>query len=140
MNLVSQIFAGATALIAVGLLEIFRHGDRRFYRIFLIKPEDVPAVRMWAMNVGAYNIAFGLGIASGLWLVNSANAASGSAIVIFCCVSQFILGIWLWITEKATAHKCHRTGTRSRSGGGLLRCIPVKPPDSARVVTSRRRV
>ncbi|MDR7158488.1 putative membrane protein [Arthrobacter sp. BE255] len=89
------------ALVSVGLLEIFRHGDRRFYRIFLIKPEDVPAVRMWAMNVGAYNIAFALGIASGLWMVNfSGNAASGSAIVLFCCASQFILGIWLWITEK----------------------------------------
>ncbi|WP_310163369.1 DUF1304 family protein [Arthrobacter sp. BE255] len=103
MNLLSQIFAGTTALalVSVGLLEIFRHGDRRFYRIFLIKPEDVPAVRMWAMNVGAYNIAFALGIASGLWMVNfSGNAASGSAIVLFCCASQFILGIWLWITEK----------------------------------------
>lgn len=103
MNLVSQIFAGATALalIGVGLLEIFFHGDRRFYRLFLIKPEDVAAVRMWAMNIGAYNIAFGLGIASGLWMVNfSGNSAGGSAIVIFCCTSQFILGIWLWITEK----------------------------------------
>jgi putative membrane protein len=103
MNLLSQVFAGATALalIAVGLLEIFFHGDRRFYRIFLIKPEDVPAVRMWAMNIGAYNITFGLGIASGLWMVNfSGNAAMGSAIVVFCCASQFILGIWLWITEK----------------------------------------
>ncbi|HEY9355710.1 MAG TPA: DUF1304 family protein [Arthrobacter sp.] len=103
MNLLSQIVAGTTALalVSVGLLEIFRHGDRRFYRIFLIKPEDVPAVRMWAMNVGAYNIAFALGIASGLWMVNfSGNAASGSAIVLFCCASQFILGIWLWITEK----------------------------------------
>ena len=103
MNLLSQIFAGATAfaLIAVGLLEIFFHGDRRFYRLFLINPEDVPAVRMWAMNVGAYNIAFGLGIASGLWLVNfSGNAASGSAIVVFCCASHVLLGFWLWITEK----------------------------------------
>jgi len=103
MNIVSQIIAGATALalIGVGLLEIFFHGNRRFYWLFLIKPEDVAAVRMWAMNIGAYNIAFGLGIASGLWMVNfSGNAAGGSAIVIFCCASQFILGIWLWITEK----------------------------------------
>ena len=103
MNLLSQIFAGATALalIAVGLLEIFFHGDRRFYRIFLIKPEDVSGVRMWAMNVGGYNIVFGLGIASGLWMVNfSGNAAGGSAIVIFCCASHIVLGIWLWITEK----------------------------------------
>ncbi len=103
MNLLSQIFAGITALalIAVGPLEIFFHGDRRFYRIFLVKPEDVAAVRMWAMNVGAYNIAFGLGIVTGLWMLNSAgNAAGGSAIVIFCCASHFLLGIWLWITEK----------------------------------------
>ena len=103
MNLLSQIFAGATALalIVVGLLEIFAHGDRRFYRIFLIKPEDVQAVRMWAMNIGAYNIAFALGIATGLWMLNfSGDAARGSAIVIFCCTAQVLLGIWLWITEK----------------------------------------
>lgn len=103
MNLLSQIFAGATALalFSVGLLEIFLHGDRRFFRIFLIKPDDVPAVRMWAMNIGAYNIAFALGITAGLWMVNfSGDAAGGSAIVLFCCASQFFLGIWLWITEK----------------------------------------
>lgn len=103
MNLLSQIFAGATALalIVVGLLEIFAHGDRRFYRIFLIKPEDVQAVRMWAMNIGAYNITFALGILTGLWMVNfTGDPASGSAIVIFCCTAQMLLGIWLWITEK----------------------------------------
>lgn len=103
MNLLSQILAGGTsfALITVGLLEIFFHGDRRFYRIFLIDPENVPAVRMWAMNVGAYNIVFGLGIAAGLWMINlSDNPAGGSAIVIFCCAGHVILGIWLWITEK----------------------------------------
>lgn len=103
MNLLSQVFAGATALalIGVGVLEIFFHGDRRFYRIFLIKPEDVPGVRMWAMNVGAYNIAFGMGIAAGLWMVNfSRDADGGAAIVIFSCASHVFLGIWLWITEK----------------------------------------
>ena len=103
MNLLSQIIAGATALalIAVGLLEIVAHGDRRFYRIFLIKPEDVQAVRMWAMNIGAYNIAFALGIATGLWMLNfSGDAAGGSAIVLFCCAAQMLLGIWLWVTEK----------------------------------------
>lgn len=86
MNLLSLIFAGTTALalFSVGLLEIFRHGDRRLYRIFLIKDEDVPAVRMWAMSIGAYSIAFALGIASGLLIVNvPGNAVGGSAIVVF---------------------------------------------------------
>lgn len=103
MNLLSQIFAGTTALalFSVGVLEIFRHGDRRFFRIFLIKPDDVPAVRMWAMNIGANNIAYALGIGSGLWMVNvSGDATAGAAIVLFCCASQFLLGIWLWITER----------------------------------------
>lgn len=103
MNVLSQVLAVATAfaLILVGVLEIFFHGKRRFYRILLIRPEDVPAVRMWAMNVGAYNIVFGLGIASGLWMLNfSSNVAGGTAIVIFCCASHVILGLWLWITEK----------------------------------------
>lgn len=103
MNLLSQIFAGATALalFVVGLLEIFAHGNRRLYPIFLIKPEDVQAVRMWAMNIGAYNITFALGIATGLWMLNfSGDPAGGTAIVIFCCTAQMLLGIWLWITEK----------------------------------------
>lgn len=102
MNLVSQILAGVTGLtlVGVGVLEIFFHGDQRFNRIFLIRPADVAAVRMWAMNVGAYNIAFGLGLAVGLWLVNGGSAASGVAIVLFCCASHVFLGFWLWVTEK----------------------------------------
>ena len=102
MNVLSQILAGSTglALISVGILEIFFHGDQRFHRIFLIRPDDVRAVRMWAMNVGAYNISFGLGIAAGLWMVNTGNAAGGTAIVLFCCASHVFLGFWLWVTEK----------------------------------------
>ena len=102
MNVLSQVFAGATAvaLLGVGVLEIFFHGDRRFHSLFLIEPEDVRAVRMWAMNIGAYNITFALGIAAGLWMVNFADSGAGAAIVLFCCAAQVVLGIWLWITER----------------------------------------
>jgi len=102
MNLLSQVLAGATALalISVGLMEIFRHGDQRLHRFFLIEPQDVRAVRMWAMNVGAYNVTFGVGMAVGLWMVNSGNPTGGAAIVLFCCASHVFLGFWLWVTEK----------------------------------------
>ncbi|MGP0222195.1 DUF1304 family protein [Paenarthrobacter sp. NCHU4564] len=102
MNLLSQLLAGLTALtlLSVGTLEIFFHGDQRFHRLFLIKPPDVAAVRMWAMNVGAYNIVYGIGIAVGLWMVNFGNAAGGVAIVLFCCASHVFLGFWLWVTER----------------------------------------
>ena len=103
MNVLTQILAGLTAvgLLVMGVLEITRHGDPRMHRLLLIEPEDVPAVRMWAMNIGAYNIAFALGIACGLWLVNSPGPPhAGAAIVVFCCSAQFLLGIWLWVTER----------------------------------------
>ena len=103
MNLLSQILAGMTgvALLIIGPLEILRHGDQRLHPLFLIAPEDVPAVRMWAMNIGAYNVTFGLGIACGLWMLNGPGLVeAGTAIVVFCCVSQFLLGIWLWVTER----------------------------------------
>ncbi|WOC61038.1 DUF1304 family protein [Paenarthrobacter sp. AT5] len=85
---------------SVGILEIFFHGDQRFHRIFLIQPDDVRAVRMWAMNVGAYNFAFAFGLAVGLLMVNTGNAAGGTSIVLFCCASHVFLGFWLWVTEK----------------------------------------
>lgn len=103
MNLLSQILAGMSgvALLIIGPLEILRHGDQRLHSLFLIAPEDVPAVRMWAMNIGAYNVTFGLGIACGLWMLNGPGLLeAGTALVVFCCVSQFLLGIWLWVTER----------------------------------------
>lgn len=103
MNLLSQILAGMTglALLIIGPLEITRHGDQRLHPLFLIEPRDVPAVRMWAMNIGAYNVTFGLGIACGLWMLNGpVLLEAGTAIIVFCCVSQFLLGVWLWVTER----------------------------------------
>lgn len=38
---------------------------------------------MWAMNVGAYNFAFAFGLAVGLLMVNTGNAAGGTSIVLF---------------------------------------------------------
>ncbi|WP_062520436.1 DUF1304 family protein [Demequina silvatica] len=103
MSVLSQVFAGATALalIVVGLIEILRHGDQRFHRILLIALEDVPAVRMWAMNIGAYNITTAIGIVVGLCMVHlSGNVAGGTAIVIALCAAQVFLGFWLWVTER----------------------------------------
>jgi len=73
MNVISQVIAVLTALalIGIGVLEIFFHADRRFHRLFLIEPADAPAVRMWAMNIGAYNIGQALfpGLVVVFWLL-----------------------------------------------------------------------
>jgi putative membrane protein len=137
MNVLSQIFAGVTALalFAVGMLEIFFHGDRRFHSLFLIEPDDVRAVRMWAMNVGAYNITFALGIAVGLWMVNFSDLGAGTAIVLFCCAGQVALGIWPHNDRLAGAidPASHRsvmasTDARLRKPGFALAFLDVDEP------------
>jgi uncharacterized membrane protein len=61
MNLIAQILAVLVGvmLIGVGVLEVFFYRDQRFSKIFLIKPQDVDAVRLWTVNVGFYNILMG---------------------------------------------------------------------------------
>ena len=103
MNLVTQIAAGlyAVILVAVGTLEIFAHGDQRFRSIFYVEPGTERAVRMWAMNVGMYNILTALGIGAGIWLGNSGGEAGlqASALVTVALAAHLILGPWLWGTE-----------------------------------------
>ncbi|MFI7483819.1 DUF1304 family protein [Kocuria sp. M1R5S2] len=102
MNLLSQIFAGATALalVTVFVLEAFFHHRRALYPIFLIRPEDVPAVRMWAVNVGFYNLCYAIGIIIGLVLLHSEWVEAGRALVLFGCASHVVLGVVLFASER----------------------------------------
>lgn len=104
MNIVTQVAAGlyAVTLVAVGLLEIFFHGDQRFRAIFYVEPGTEGAVRMWAMNIGMYNILSALGIGMGIWLSASAGEArfAGIGIVLATLAVHLVLGPWLWITER----------------------------------------
>lgn len=105
MNSITQIAAGlyAATLVAVGILEIFFHGDQRFRPIFYVEPGSEGAVRMWAMNVGAYNVLTAAGIASGLWMVNAGPGlapGAGTGIVLFVLAAHLLLGPWLAVTER----------------------------------------
>jgi putative membrane protein len=101
MNLIAQILAVLVGvlLIGVGVLEVFFYRDQRFNRIFLIKPQDADAVRLWTVNVGFYNILMGIGIIVGVVLVNLGQVDAGRAIVWLVCISHFILGITLALVE-----------------------------------------
>jgi hypothetical protein len=53
MNAFTQVMAvlvGLT-LVVVGILESFFYRRPELYPIFLIRPEDVPAVRLWTVNL-----------------------------------------------------------------------------------------
>jgi putative membrane protein len=94
MNAVAQILSGlmALVLIVMWVLEAFFHKARALYPILRIDAEDVPAVRMWAINVGFYNLCYGVGILVGLWLVSVGWVEAGRGIVCFCLASHVLLG------------------------------------------------
>ncbi len=101
MNGLAQVIAvlvGVT-LVVMFVLEVFFHGRRALYPIFLIKPADVPAVRMWAVNVGCYNLCYGVGVLLGVVLLHTGSADVGRALVLFTCASHVFLGLVLYLSE-----------------------------------------
>jgi|SRR6478672_2472482 len=101
MSTVIQVLAVITGitLITVGLLEAFRYTDQRLHPIFLIRPEDTSAVRLWTINVGFYNIVWGLFGISGVVLANAGQVTVGRTIVAMMSIAHAILGVVLIISE-----------------------------------------
>lgn len=101
MSIPVQVLAVITGLvlITVGLLEAFRYKDQRLHPIFLIKPEDTAAVRLWTVNVGFYNIVWGLFGIAGVVLANLGEVTAGRTTVALMCIAHFILGIVLIVSE-----------------------------------------
>jgi putative membrane protein len=101
MNAVAQVLTiiEGLLLIAVGSLEAFAFRNQRFHNLFLIRPEDTEAVRLWTVNVGFYNIVWGLGAFAGVLLVNLGQAVAGRALVIFVCIAMIVLGFVLLFAE-----------------------------------------
>lgn len=102
MGILEQVLAVITGivLISVGLLEAFRYKDQRLHPIFLIKPEDTAAVRMWTFNLGFYNIIWGLFGIAGVVFVNSGEVTVGRTMVALMCIAHAILGMILIVSER----------------------------------------
>ncbi|KUM41105.1 DUF1304 family protein [Arthrobacter sp. EPSL27] len=89
-----------TLLILVGILESFFFRNQRFYRLFLIKPEDTETVRMWVFNLGFYNMIWGVGAIIGAVLLTGPEPAAGKALLLFTSLGHVLLGIILVLSER----------------------------------------
>lgn len=87
-------------LILVGVLESFFFRDQRLHRLFLIKPEDTEAVRMWTFNLGFYNMIWGVGAIAGAIMLTGPEPAAGWSLLLFTCVGHVLLGIILVVSER----------------------------------------
>jgi uncharacterized membrane protein len=102
MNVVAQVLAVilGVVLIGVGSLEAFQYRNERWFSMFRIRAKDADAVRLWVVNVGFYNIVYGLGAIAGVVLTLMGLVAAGVAIVVFVCISHIVLAIVLIIVDR----------------------------------------
>jgi putative membrane protein len=99
VGLVLSVLVGLM-LIAVGVLESFFYRDQRFRSIFLIRPADYDAVRLWVVNVGVYNMLMGLTCLLGVLIVNVGDQTVGRTLILAVCAMHVVLGITLLVTQR----------------------------------------
>ena len=87
-------------LILVGILESFFFRDQRLHRLFLIEPGDTDAVRLWTVNLGFYNMVWGVGAIIGAIMLAGPEPAAGWTLLLFTCLGHVLLGIILVLSER----------------------------------------
>jgi uncharacterized membrane protein len=86
----------AAFLLAVGSVEAFGSHTRLFQRMFGVRPEHLPVLRVWLVNQGFYNIVFALGFLAAVLLPLEPVAARTLLVVLG--IGQAILGVVLFAT------------------------------------------
>ncbi|GAA1597030.1 hypothetical protein GCM10009804_61910 [Kribbella hippodromi] len=102
MNGAAQVLAVVIAalLASVWLMESFFYRNPRLYPLFLLKPGDFGAVRLWIVNLGFYNLTTGVALALGVALARTGHVPQGEALVAFTAAQHIFLALVLLVTER----------------------------------------
>ena len=68
--------------------------------VFGVPAADVPAVRLWAVGVGFYNLFLGLGMLFGVVAWIAGEAAIGRAFVLYLSAFMALSGVVLFIADR----------------------------------------
>ena len=123
MTVVVWIFALLTALVHI---TAFAWETLLFQRpgvhqgVFAIPAADVPPVRLWAFNVGFYNLFIASGLVGGVIVWMNGNEAVGRALVIYLCLFAFLAGIALLVSDRLAMSRPRGKGV----GGALAQAVP----------------
>lgn len=88
--------------------------------VFAIPTADVPPVRLWAFNVGFYNLFIAGGLIGGVIIWMNGNEPVGRALVIYLCLFAFLAGIVLFASDRLALSRPRGTGV----GGALSQGVP----------------
>ncbi len=111
---VSYFFFGLAAVIHIlfFVIESYFFQKQNGFKIFKVKQEDHEVVKIWAFNMGFYNLFLALGMILGLYFVNQLEIRIAGILVSFFGFCMLTAGAVLFLTQP----KLHR--------GALIQLMP----------------
>ncbi len=97
--------------------------------VFSIPTSDVPAVMLWAFNVGFYNLFLASGAVAGVVAWATGNEDAGQALVVYTCLFMVLGSLALFASDRMALSRPRGTGV----GGALAEGLP---PLAALVATA----
>jgi hypothetical protein len=86
-------------LVAVCVLELFFYRHPRLHFMFLIRPEDEAAVRLWRISIAFFNLTTAAALFIGAYLVDTSHPDAGAALIIFTAAQHIFLAVVMLITQ-----------------------------------------
>ncbi len=101
MSTAAQVLAVliAVVLTVVFVMEAILYRSPRLYPMFLTRPGDLDAVRMWTVNMGWYNLTTAAALVAGVVLVQTDHLAQGQALIVFTAAQHTFLAVVLVISQ-----------------------------------------
>jgi putative membrane protein len=93
--------------------------------VFAIPTADVPPVRLWAFNVGFYNLFIACGLVGGVIVWMNGNEAVARALVIYLCIFAFLAGIALFASDRLAMSRPRGKGVGGALAQGVLPLIAL---------------
>lgn len=88
--------------------------------LFRIPTADVPPVRMWAFNVGFYNLFLGSGAIAGVIVWWTGHETPGRTLVVYTCAFMFSAGVALFVSDRMAMSRPRGAGVV----GSLCQSVP----------------
>ena len=101
MSTAAQVLAVliAVMLTVVFVMEAVLYRHPTLYPMFLTKPGDLDAVRMWTVNMGWYNLTTAIALVAGVVLVQTDHLAQGQALIVFTAAQHTFLAVVLVVSQ-----------------------------------------
>ncbi|MBV1853126.1 DUF1304 domain-containing protein [Catellatospora tritici] len=105
MNLIAQVFAALAGLlhVLIFVMESVLFRRPQVHGRFRTRPEDLDAVRPWALNQGFYNLFLALGALGGVVVVHTGPVTVGATLALFSCACMLGAALVLIATDRRMA-------------------------------------